>query len=174
MTGIPDNFDEFRRKTISQKTILAPQEKSQEIKGFITTLEKSKEIESLREKGIIISTKMNVHESKLIPPPQLALGNNKFVPEAKVSFFNLFGDPIHTSKHNLKLCIIHSKYADVGPMVTTLTETSKKLNVTLDIKKLENPMFKYNDVTNGINRCLKMEDFEPNILLIVIPNNIKT
>ena len=59
MTGIPDDIDEQRRKGISQKTILAPQDKCQEIKGFIKTLEDSKEIESLREKGIILSTKMN-------------------------------------------------------------------------------------------------------------------
>ena len=79
MTGIPDNFDEQRRKAISQKTILAPQDKYQEIKGFMKTLEDSKEIESLREKGIILSTKMNQSEAKIIPPPLLALGGNQFV-----------------------------------------------------------------------------------------------
>jgi len=52
MTGIPDNFDENRRKSISQQTILSPSDKFREIEGFMTDLKKSKEIENLSEIGI--------------------------------------------------------------------------------------------------------------------------
>jgi len=47
MTGIPDNFDEMRRKSISQQTILSPIDKYKEIEGFMTDLVKSKELDNL-------------------------------------------------------------------------------------------------------------------------------
>ena len=48
MTGIPDNFDEMRRKSISQQTILSPGDKYKEIDGFMTDLAKSKELDNLK------------------------------------------------------------------------------------------------------------------------------
>lgn len=38
MTGIPDDFDEHRRKNISQATILPPSDKYREIEGFMKEL----------------------------------------------------------------------------------------------------------------------------------------
>ena len=34
-------------------------------------------------------------------------------------------------------------------------------------------MFKLFDAKNGIDRSLKLPDFEANILLVVIPNNLR-
>lgn len=44
MTGIPDNFDERRRKAISDKTILFPKEKHREIEGLLTELKNAYEL----------------------------------------------------------------------------------------------------------------------------------
>ncbi len=47
MTGIPDDFDENRRKSVSQATILPPSDKFREIEGFIKELQKANEIQNL-------------------------------------------------------------------------------------------------------------------------------
>jgi len=40
MTGIPDDFDEMRRKKISENTIKNPNEKIKEISGLMDKLKK--------------------------------------------------------------------------------------------------------------------------------------
>lgn len=40
MTGLPDNFDEFRRKKISESTIKSPGEKKNEITTLMRDLQK--------------------------------------------------------------------------------------------------------------------------------------
>jgi hypothetical protein len=42
MTGIPDDFDEFRRKKISEATIKSPYEKCKEIGELINKLKNAK------------------------------------------------------------------------------------------------------------------------------------
>ena len=44
LTGIPENFDEMRRKKVSEKTILPPQTKAVEINKFMSVLNDKKEI----------------------------------------------------------------------------------------------------------------------------------
>lgn len=48
MTGIPDNFDEFKRKKISQATIKEPRDKKMEIEKFISETEKVNDLNSLK------------------------------------------------------------------------------------------------------------------------------
>ena len=55
MTGIPDNFDEFRRKKISEQTIKSPEEKQREIVRLMKQLRDNDEFRSLKEVGIKIS-----------------------------------------------------------------------------------------------------------------------
>lgn len=55
MTGIPDDFDENRRKKISEQTIRPPNEKYEEIQGFVRELKERKELETFSEMGIHIS-----------------------------------------------------------------------------------------------------------------------
>lgn len=71
MTGIPDDFDENRRKSISQATILPPSEKYREIDGFIKQLESSNEIKTLGDMGIKLNNKMNKFQTKQIGNPSL-------------------------------------------------------------------------------------------------------
>lgn len=79
MTGIPDNFDEQRRKCISQQTILAPNDKSKEIQSFMTQLNDSGEINRLDELGIKLNRNLNKVPARQIPNPSLELGSKNFV-----------------------------------------------------------------------------------------------
>jgi hypothetical protein len=42
MTGVPEDFDEYRRKKISENTIKAPNEKHKEIGELMTKLKSGK------------------------------------------------------------------------------------------------------------------------------------
>ncbi len=55
MTGIPDNFDEFRRKKISEQTIKGADEKQREIIKLMRQLRDNDEFRSLKEIGIKIN-----------------------------------------------------------------------------------------------------------------------
>ena len=79
MTGIPDDFDETRRKKISEQTIRPPKEKHSEINDFMKTIEGAGEIKNLKEMGIDINTKMTRFQAKQVSNPSLELGKNKFV-----------------------------------------------------------------------------------------------
>jgi hypothetical protein len=116
MTGIPDNFDEMRRKNISQQTILSPGDKYKEIDGFMKSLVASKEIDTLAQIGISLNSRMNKVAAKQISNPTLALGGKFTVEKGKEAFFNLFGQPIYQFKHRLDVCLLHTKYGDVKPL----------------------------------------------------------
>jgi len=116
---------------------------------------------------------MNRVSARQIANPPLQLGGTNFVEKNKESFFNLFGQPIYSGKHNVIVCILHTKYADVNALVGTLEQTSKKLKVELTVKKIEIPMFKDRDVIAGIDRALKTYE-STNILMVCIPNNLKS
>jgi hypothetical protein len=55
MTGIPENFDEFRRKKISENTIKSADEKQREILNLMKELRANQDFCSLKEMGIKIS-----------------------------------------------------------------------------------------------------------------------
>lgn len=52
MTGIPDNFDEIRRKKISDKTIKDPPEKLREIIGFMDQIKGEQKLKDFESIGI--------------------------------------------------------------------------------------------------------------------------
>ena len=54
MTGIPDNFDEMRRKAISQRTIKPPDDKMLEIKKLMDKFKNDTTIQDLEKLGITI------------------------------------------------------------------------------------------------------------------------
>lgn len=83
MTGIPDDFDEFKRKKISEETIRSPSDKRREIEDFMRQAEQEKNFSSLKELGIEIDKRLNTMTAKLIPCPRLQLGSNKSVPFGK-------------------------------------------------------------------------------------------
>lgn len=83
MTGIPDDFDEFRRKKISEATIKEAGEKHKEIGKLMEELRVTEEINSLKELGIKLNDRMEIIKGKLIPSPRLELGKNNAVEEGK-------------------------------------------------------------------------------------------
>jgi hypothetical protein len=79
MTGIPEDFDERRRKTISEKTIKDPSFKVREINGLIDLIKDQEKIENFKDLGLKIKFSLEKIEAKLIPSPTLELGNNNSV-----------------------------------------------------------------------------------------------
>ena len=87
ITVIPENFDEDRRKQISQQTILAPQEKKVEIEDFMKELVAKNEVQNLEEIGIKLNKNLNKVTAKQISNPSLELGNKKYVEKGKEANF---------------------------------------------------------------------------------------
>jgi hypothetical protein len=79
MTGIPDNFDEQRRKIVSQNTILPPAEKHKEINTFMEQLKSKGELQDLSDMGINLSKDLNKFQAKQITNPSLELGDKKYI-----------------------------------------------------------------------------------------------
>lgn len=55
MTGIPDDFDEFRRKKISQATIKPADQRKNDINLLMSEIKNTSEINSLKQIGIDIN-----------------------------------------------------------------------------------------------------------------------
>lgn len=83
MTGIPDDFDEFRRKKISEATIKPPNEKCKEIDELINKLKNAKQMDQLEGIGIKINRNMEKINAKVIETPRLELGKNNSVDRGK-------------------------------------------------------------------------------------------
>lgn len=169
MTGIPDEFDEMRRKKVSEATILNPPEKYNAIDGLMGKLKSSHELDELRSLGIDLSKSMTEFEAKVIPVPRLLLGAKNSVEEGKEAFFNLFNKPIYSPKHEVYLGMIFFRGTDVKAMVSTFTTTSKNLGVSLKIKEYEISGRSVKDILNQFKSLSE----SVNICLIVIPNNMK-
>ena len=71
MTGIPDSFDEFKRKKISESTIKPAFEKKKEIDNFMKKVDEVQDFSSLRELGISLSNKLTRLDAKIVPTPRL-------------------------------------------------------------------------------------------------------
>lgn len=74
MTGIPDSFDEFKRKKISESTIKSPAEKKKEIDTLIKDVSTDNHLKSLKQLGIDLSFQMEKIKAKSIQNPTLQLG----------------------------------------------------------------------------------------------------
>ena len=83
MTGIPDDFDEFRRKKISEATIKSAEERRCEITELMNEIKNTNEIYSLNEMGIKIEKNMEKFNAKLIPAPRITLGSNQTIESGK-------------------------------------------------------------------------------------------
>lgn len=79
MTGIPDSFDEFRRKKISENTIKPADEKQREILKLMKQLRGNSEFQSFKDIGITINKNLETIKGKLIPMPRITLGENNSI-----------------------------------------------------------------------------------------------
>ena len=175
MTGLPDNFDEFRRKKISESTIKPPGDKKEEIESMIRMVSKEEEFSVLKNLGIQFSNQMEVIKAKEIPNPTIKLGQNKTIDKGKEAGFSLFAHPIYGSKYEIKLGVIHTQKANVRDALQTIKNTSKNLAVNLNFTQ-------YNlgdvDPRKSLDVFLKFmqkaSDEGCNLLFIVIPTCLKT
>ena len=129
MTGIPDNFDEFRRKKISEQTIKGPDEKQREILKLMRQLRDNDEFRSFKDIGIRIDKNLETIKGKIIPMPRLQLGENNSIEEGKEAFFNLFNKPIYSGRHGVRCGIIYFNGQDTRPILDTFESTSRNLRV---------------------------------------------
>ena len=74
MTGIPDDFDEFRRKKVSENTIRNPSDRKRDIDNFMNQVKGTEGFKNLDQLGIKIDTKLQQVQAKIIPTPKLTLG----------------------------------------------------------------------------------------------------
>lgn len=58
MTGIPESFDEFKRKKVSEATIKSPGDKKAEITNFMRKVEDSKDFVFMKEMGVSLDHRM--------------------------------------------------------------------------------------------------------------------
>lgn len=83
MTGIPDDFDEFKRKKISEQTIIDASTKKKEIMNVLKEIQKTDDFNKLAEVGLRLSDKLYSLKAKSIPTPILALGEDQKVQQGK-------------------------------------------------------------------------------------------
>jgi aubergine len=171
MTGIPDDFDEMRRKKISEFTIRPPNEKHQEISGLMNKLKKVEELSSLEKMGIKVCQEMEEIKAKIIPAPTLELGGKDRIDPGKESCFNLFNKPIFASKHPINLGVLFQRGTDIRQVLDTFTNTSRNLGVNLHINKYEMDRISVERIEKEMDNAINSDD---NICCIVIPNNLKT
>ena len=74
MTGIPESFDEYRRKKIIEKTIQEPEEKQKDIEGLMKSIQADNQFNDFKELGINLNKDMAKIDAKIIPVPTLLLG----------------------------------------------------------------------------------------------------
>lgn len=74
-------------------------------------------------------------KAKMIPPPRLRLGKDYKVENGKESGFSLFGQPIYSSKHSVRLAILYFRNADPRELISVMEDTSKNLGVEFSFDK---------------------------------------
>ena len=84
MSGLPDDFDEFKRREVSKHTIINPDVKKARIDELARSFEKDlKDFgpESIKKSlKLSIETKSEKIEAVNLGPPHLALGRNNAIP----------------------------------------------------------------------------------------------
>jgi aubergine-like protein len=171
MTGIPEDFDEMRRKKISEFTIRPPGEKHNEIGGLMRKLKNVDDLATLDKMGIKVNQNMEDLKAKIIPSPILELGRDNSVDRGKEACFNLFNKPIFASKHPINLAVIFQRGTDVRMVLDTFSKTSTNLGVTLRINKYEIDRMGTERIDKEMDSAIEGGD---NICCIIIPNNLKT
>ena len=83
MTGIPDDFDEFRRKKVSEATIRSAEERRHDINSLVREIKNTNEIDSLKQIGINLDSNMETFNAKLIPAPKIRLGGEEKIESGK-------------------------------------------------------------------------------------------
>jgi hypothetical protein len=133
MTGIPENFDEMRRKRISEATIKSATQRRKDIQVLMDEIKDSPEMEAWNDLGIRINPRMENIEARVIAAPSIALGGNKFVDNGKQAFFNLYSQPVYSNRNSVKLAIIYFTGVDINNVARIFEATAKNLEIELEV-----------------------------------------
>ena len=175
MTGIPENFDEIRRKRISEATIRSATQRRNEIQSLMDEIKNSPELDAWKDLGIRISPEMQKVNAKIIAAPCIALGDNKCVDNGKQAFFNLYSQPIYSNKYSVRLGVIYFTGVDVNNVIRIFETTARNLDVRLDtiiIKGGDPDPKKTVTVLEALLKRAAEKDC-CNICFIVLPNQFK-
>ena len=97
---------------------------------------------------------MEKFNAKLIPAPRITLGSNQAVDSGKESFFNLFAQPIYSSKHSLKVGMIYFRNSDVNQIIDLFQDTSRKLKIEFRAVKISGGDFDQRKAVSVIDECV--------------------
>ena len=176
VTGIPDHYDEYKRRSISQTTIQSAPDKLKEILDLTNEIENSGEFSALSKLGLEVNKKANGVEGAIIPSPVLMLGENKKVDNGRESNFQLFSQPLFSSREKLNIGLLYTDRTDVEGIERVFTNTCRNLRVKFNFVKENVGDTRDRKITEKY--CRIMEDMvkqdHVNILFIVIPPNMKT
>ena len=168
MTGIPDDFDEMRRKKVSEKTIKNPAEKLRDIEELMKgKLSKESDLKELSELGLDISRQLTTFKAKVAPMPKLQLGKNKSIQQGKEANFQLFAEPIFQSKHGVTCGIVCFRGVDLKQLQEVFNNTSKKLEADLKLLVFEADKKDMREMQSQISKAISRDC---NICLIVLPS----
>jgi aubergine-like protein len=180
MSGLPDDFDERKRREVSDYTITNAQAKFHEIQNVFKNLnnnENEYNPQTIGEKlGIKLSNTPQSITAKQIQYPELQLGDKQRVEENKTTNFMLFNKFLFSRDVTLKICIILPSDFDFGPTKRLLESTTSSIGLqyrssmnTINYSDNKMAMKKIENIIQD-----ESESKTSNIFWFIIPSNYKT
>lgn len=120
MSGLPDNFDERKRREISETTITNPGSKLNDIESMfegLGSIDNEFNPRGIGEKlGIKLNSSPMPITAKQLKFPELMLGSREKIEENKAANFMLFNKPLFNRDITLKICIFLPTNFDFSPI----------------------------------------------------------
>lgn len=181
MSGLPDNFDERKRRDISDRTIVEPVEKLRDIEKIF------KQFDSLEQEVFspdLIEQKLNIQierkpskiNAKQLNLPTLQLGGREKIDENKATSFMLFNKALYSPDVCLKVAVFYPNEFEFQPIKRLFDSTCQNLG-------LQQKMIIYQMAFNDQRQALKniegnivkeCESGSTNIFWFIIPSNFKS
>lgn len=181
MSGLPEDFDERKRRDISQHTIVEPSEKLKRIEALLRSFNQDNENFSpnsvSQSLGVTISSKTESIEAISLNPPVIQLGKGKSIESNKVSSFMLFDKDLYSNSVPLNVIAVVPVEFDFSQVDKLFSSTCRNLGLT----------YKLNPIKLNFRDCAKaMKDIEAIIVdkdgrydqmqlnWFIIPPNLKS
>lgn len=179
MTGIPDDFNDFLKKKVTDLCIKSPNERMMEIEGLTRNFNQdSKDPHNLKKLcdnlGITIEERPVEFKGKLLKEPIIVFGKDEVISD-RTSYFQLNKQPFKDAG-SFKWAILHFDGCKINELVQTFMHQAKNLEI-----KMSNPdVFNLHEV-NGKKSINEIEYLLKNkikgrflIILIILPSQIKS
>jgi hypothetical protein len=133
MSGLPDDFDERKRREISDHTIVPPSVKLNELQEVFSNFNSDKEgfnPSTVAEKlGIKLDTTPAKIKAKQLGLPELQLGQRERVEEHKVTNFMLFNKPLYSPEVSIRIAVVCPQELDLAPAKDIMRSTCRSLGL---------------------------------------------